>query len=258
MSGSFPQVDIHGITFAAVGEREAVRHVADSASRGVGGWVVTPNLDIVRQCARDPAIARMVRSADLIVADGMPLVWASRLQRTPLPERVAGSNLVGLLSEEAARRGLSVFLLGGMPGTAEAAARVLQARHPGLRVAGTWCPPFGFEKDEAQMQAMHEAIRDSRPDIVFVGLGFPKQERLIERLRPAQPAAWWLGIGISFSFLAGEVSRAPGWMQRTGLEWVHRVAQEPRRLARRYLVDGLPFAVRLFARSMRVRAVGRE
>jgi N-acetylglucosaminyldiphosphoundecaprenol N-acetyl-beta-D-mannosaminyltransferase len=254
MNSALPQVEVHGIPFAAIGEREAARHVVESAARGVGGWVVTPNLDIVRQCARDPATARMVRSADLIVADGMPLVWASRIQRTPLPERVAGSNLVSLISAQAAGRGLKVFLLGGLPGTAERAAEVLQARDPGLRVAGTWCPPFGFEKDEAQVQAMFDAVRDSQADIVFVGLGFPKQEKLIARLRAAQPAAWWLGIGITFSFLAGEVPRAPRWMQRWGLEWVHRVLQEPRRLARRYLVDDIPFAVRLFARSLRVRS----
>lgn len=249
----FPTIELEGLQFAAVGESQAAAHVVGQAAAGVGGWVVTPNLDIVRQCARDGRIADMVRSADLVVADGMPLIWASRLQKTPLPSRVAGSNLLPLVSEQAARRGLSVFLLGGNPGTAQRAGAVLAERYPGLRIAGTCCPPFGFERDPAELARISEVLREAKPDIVFVGLGFPKQEKLIEVLRPHQPSAWWLGIGVSFSFIAGEIGRAPLWMQRCGLEWVHRLLQEPRRLARRYLVDDIPFVFRLAVSALRAR-----
>ena len=150
---------------------------------------------------------------------------------------------------KSAKRGLSVFLLGGSPGAAEGAAAVLGERYPSLTVAGTYCPPHGFEQDEAELKRIERAVVEANPAIVFVGLGSPKQERLIERLRERLPGAWWLGVGVSFSFLCGQVRRAPRWMQVIGLEWVHRLAQEPRRLARRYLVEGLPFAAWLLGRS---------
>ena len=150
----------------------------------------------------------------------------------------------------------SVYLLGGDPGAAEAAAARLCAASPALRVVGIECPPFGFDQDAAAMAALRARLAAARPDIVFVALGSPKQEFVIRDLRAALPAAWWLGVGISFSFVAGEVQRAPRWLQRLGLEWLHRLVQEPRRLARRYLVDGLPFAVALFARAAWTRLRG--
>jgi N-acetylglucosaminyldiphosphoundecaprenol N-acetyl-beta-D-mannosaminyltransferase len=243
--GSWPVVQIAGLPFAVITEQEAVQHIVQTALAGTGGWLITPNLDIVRQCVASPAVAALARQADLLVADGMPLVWASRLQGTALPGRVAGSNLVEAVSAEAAVHGLTLFMLGGDEGIADLAKQRLEARYPGLRVVGTYCPPLGFEKDLVCMQQMSALITQCAPDIVYVALGFPKQERLIQALRATAPDAWWLGIGISLSFSAGEVTRAPMWMQRCGLEWMHRMVQDPRRLVRRYLVHGLPFAVRL-------------
>nr|AFB69921.1 N-acetylglucosaminyldiphospho-undecaprenolN-acetyl-beta-D-mannosaminyl transferase [uncultured bacterium] len=192
----------------------------------------------------------------------MPLVWAARVQGTPLPERVAGSNLIWSVSRAAAHDARTVYFLGGDPGTAERAADVLRARFPGFVCAGTHCPPFGFEKDPRQREEIENRLRAARPDLVYVALGSPKQERLIGELRTKLAedlaATWWLGIGISFSFVTGDVRRAPRWMQRLGLEWVHRLGQEPRRLARRYLVDDLPFAFALFTRAARRRVGGRE
>jgi N-acetylglucosaminyldiphosphoundecaprenol N-acetyl-beta-D-mannosaminyltransferase len=241
------------LQFDPVTESQAVQRIRQRAAAGVGGWVVTPNLDILRQCVVKPEVGAMVAQADLVVADGMPLIWASQIQKTPLPERVPGSNLILLVSQMAAEQGLSIFLLGGAEGTAAKAADVLRAGYPNLKVAGTYYPPFGFEKDDAQMRAIEEALGTSRPDIVFVGLGFPKQERLIQRLRPIRPTAWWMGVGISFSFLCGEVVRAPRWMQACGMEWVHRMVQEPGRLIRRYLIDDIPFAAALFTGAIRKR-----
>jgi N-acetylglucosaminyldiphosphoundecaprenol N-acetyl-beta-D-mannosaminyltransferase len=247
--------------FCAINERQCVDLATDGNGHHAGGWIVTANLDHLRRMVRQRSYGELCRAATLVVADGMPLVWAARIQGTPLPERVAGSNLISSLSAAAAARGKSVFLLGGAPGTAEAAANVLTERYPALRVAGTHCPPVGFEHDSQQLAELTEALRQAQPDIVYVALGSPKQERLIAELRPVLPGAWWMGVGISFSFLCGDVKRAPRWMQRLGLEWVHRLVQEPRRLARRYLVDDLPFAVRLLGgaawRRAR-RAVGRS
>lgn len=245
-----PVVNLGGLEIHAITEPTCVEHILSELSSGHGGWVVTPNLDHLRRFQSEPEFASACKRATLRVPDGRPLIWAAALQRTPLPGLVAGSNLIHSLSEGAALAGRSVFMLGGDPGTAEDAVRVLTARYPGLRIAGTHCPDFGFERDDSVMHTLHEQLRDSGADIVFVALGSPKQEYVIDLLRESLPGAWWLGVGISFSFVTGAVKRAPRWMQRTGLEWVHRLTQEPRRLARRYLVDGLPFAARLLFGSM--------
>jgi len=246
---AFPEVELCGVRFDAPTERQCVEHVMSMLEAGRGGWIVTPNLDHLRRLVVDDEFRSTCAPADLAVADGMPLIWASRLQGTPLPERVAGSHLISSLSEAAGRTGRSVYLLGGDEGTAEAATKVLGERYPGLTIAGTDCPAPGFERDEARMAELVRKLVAAEPDIVYVALGSPKQERLIRDLRRHLPHAWWIGIGISFSFLCGAVRRAPVWMQRTGLEWLHRLGQEPRRLGRRYLIDGLPFAASLLAKS---------
>jgi N-acetylglucosaminyldiphosphoundecaprenol N-acetyl-beta-D-mannosaminyltransferase len=244
-----PVIELCGIRIDAITEQQCVERVLRALADGRGGWITTPNLDHLRRLAGDAEFRALCAPADLVVADGAPLVWASRLQRTPLPERVAGSDLISSLSAGAARAGRSVFLLGGDAGTAEGAAAVLRARHPELCIAGTHRPELGFERDPAQRTEIERILAAAAPDIVYVALGSPKQERVIAELRPLLPRTWWLGIGISFSFLTGDVRRAPPWMRKVGLEWTHRLAQEPKRLARRYLVDGLPFAARLLARS---------
>lgn len=218
--------------------------------------MITPNLEIVRRLVREPECARLCEATTLRLADGMPLVWASRLRGTPLPGRAAGSDLIWGLCQRAAADGRSVFLLGGNPGSAEAAAAELVRRSPGLRVVGTECPAMGFERDEAYLARLRGRLVALRPDLVFVGLGFPKQERLIAILRPALPGAWFIGVGVTFSFVSGEIRRAPRWMQATGLEWLHRLAQEPGRLAKRYLVHGVPFGIVLLLSSLRDRARG--
>lgn len=251
-----PHVNLCGLTFARVTERQCVAHVLDELDAGRGGWVVTPNLDILRRWVKDESFRRLIEGSTVRVADGMPLVWASRLQGTPLPQRVAGSNLISSVSSAAAERGRSIYLLGGDEGTAQAAAEVLRQRHPTLRVAGTYYPEFGFEHDPVKMAAMRQSVLDARPDIVFVALGCPKQERIIAGLRDPLPQSWFLGVGISFSFLCGRVRRAPKWMQRLGLEWIHRLLQEPGRLAKRYLLHDIPFALRLLAGAFSSRIRG--
>ncbi len=238
-----------GVGLARATETEVVADVVCRARSGVGGWVITPNLDILRRCVGDAEVRSLVGQADVRVADGMPLVWASRLAGLGggkgLPERVAGSSLVWTVCEAAAREGVGVVLIGGSPGDADRAAGVLRGAYPGLDVKNVHCPAMGFESDAAAMGELEAIAGRSEGCVVFVGLGFPKQERLIERLRVVQPGAVWLGVGISFSYVAGTVKRAPGWARRLGLEWIYRLLQEPGRLARRYLVEGLPFAVRL-------------
>jgi len=233
----------------ALDEATAVRRLTEAG----GGCVLTPNLQHLRAHRRSPTVGYAYRHCELVVADGMPLLWASRIQGTPLPGRVAGSDLIWSLSEAAARKGRSLFLLGGAPGTAERAAAELRRRYPGLRVAGTHCPPLGFESEPAQMREIEARVRRAAPDLVLIGLPLEKQLVVMEALRRTASGAWLLGLGISFSFVAGDVARAPAWIQRAGLEWLFRLIQEPGRLARRYLLEGLPFFTRLMASAARQR-----
>lgn len=244
-----PRVSLLGFPIDCVTQRQTLDHIAASIRAGHGGWVLTPNLDILRRVTSESDTRALVEATTLRTADGMPLIWASRLKGTPLPERVTGSDLIFSLTQRAAQDGFRVYLLGGDPGVGDQAAAKLRELFPQLIIAGVESPPFGFEKDNAYMAAMRERVVAAKPDIVYVAVGFPKQERVIAHLRPAMPKAWFLGIGISFSFVTGHVQRAPKLVQKLGLEWVHRMAQEPGRLAKRYLVHGIPFAVKLLVLS---------
>lgn len=231
---------------AAVTEAEAVAMIVDAAAAGAGHWTITANLQHIRGYHRDPAVKALVDEADLVVADGMPLIWASRLAGEPLPERVAGSSMVWPICQAAKERGLSIFLLGGDPGVADRAADVFQRRYPGLKIVGTACPPVGFEDDEVELERIREQLIAAQPQIVFVALGFPKQDLLIRSLRQTLPAASLVGVGIGLSYATGDAARAPDWVCNLCLEWAYRLWHEPRSdLARRYLIDGVPFGMRL-------------
>ncbi|MGI5286817.1 WecB/TagA/CpsF family glycosyltransferase [Nonomuraea polychroma] len=238
----------------AVTEEQVVQWVAAALEAGRGGRIVTPNIDICRIAAADPALKDLVSSADLVVADGMPLVWAARLLGTPLPGRVTGADLLWALSRLAARRGWPVYVLGGGPeDVAQRAVGALTSRFPRLRVCGAYAPPFGFDASPEGRELVRRRVVAARPKLVFVGLGFPRQDRLIADLRKELPGTWFLGCGAAIAFAAGTVPRAPEWMRRAGLEWAFRLATEPGRLARRYLVDDLPFAARLLGRCLAAR-----
>ena len=249
----FTTCQLHGMSLARLDTPAVLDHVFGALARGRGGWLVTANLDFLRRYVRHPEMRALYDAADVRVADGMPLLWAARLQGDPLPERVAGSTLVGHIAERAAREGRSLYLLGGAPGASTRAAEVLCERLPGLRIVGSSSPLVSDPPTPAELAPLRAELERLRPDLVLVGLGSPKQEKLIQELRSVLPGAWMMGVGISFSFLAGDVRRAPLWMQRTGLEWIHRLAQEPRRLARRYLIEDLPFSFALFAHALRQR-----
>lgn len=246
-------VSLLGLDFATISEQETIEHVMRELAARRGGWICPVNLDVLRQWRESAEVQKLVSRADIVVADGMPLIWASALQGTRLPERVAGSTMTVTLTAAAARAGASIFFLGGNPGTAEVAVSRLTEQSPGFQVAGTLCPPFGFERDPEWLERIEQELIDAAPDIVYVALGFPKQERLIAGLRERLPQAWFMSCGVSFSFVAGEVNRAPLLVQRVGLEWLHRLSQEPRRLYRRYLLDGIPFLLTLLSLSLATR-----
>ncbi|GIM92778.1 WecB/TagA/CpsF family glycosyltransferase [Paractinoplanes toevensis] len=256
---AFDRVELDGTGIDRITEAEVVAVVREALTAGRGGRIITPNIDILRRAQRESEAREHLADADLIVADGMPLIWASRLGGSPLPERVAGSSLIWSLSAGLGLDGRSIFVIGGDPknnGAAKAADH-LAAANPGLRIAGTICPDFGFEKDPGAYAEVCAKVADANPDLVFVGLGFPKQERMIAKLKPLLPASWFIGCGAAVNFVAGDVERAPRWMQRTGLEWAHRLGTEPRRLASRYLRHDAPYALRLLAQAPAQRALNR-
>lgn len=259
-SGDHQRTRLVGVSIDCLSESQTVDLLATRSLGGVGSLVVTVNLDHLRRCRKDPSYRALVSQADVVVADGMPLVWASKLQGgNRLPERVAGSSMMFSLCERAARDGLSIFLLGGYPEeVAQQAGEALIKRYPGLKIAGTHCPAFGFEHDQSKMDEISEMLKAAAPDIVYIALGSPKQEVLAQTLRHVLPDALWIGIGISLSFAIGEVQRAPLLVQKLGLEWLHRLCQEPKRLFRRYIVDGLPFAAILLAGSLFNRVLRRS
>jgi N-acetylglucosaminyldiphosphoundecaprenol N-acetyl-beta-D-mannosaminyltransferase len=248
-------VSLMGLDFDAVTEEQTVDTVLRARQEGRGGWLVTPNLEYLRAYQERDEVRREFDAADLVVPDGAPLLWASRVKDEPLPGRVAGSDLIWSLSEKASRRGASIFLLGGSAGSAEAAAERLRARFPDLAVRGVACPPRGFERDPRDVEAIARRVAACSPDIVFIGLPLNKHLVMGRSLRRLAPDAWLVGVGVSFSFVSGDIRRAPRWVQRAGLEWAHRLAQEPRRLFRRYVVEGIPFAARLLAYSALARAL---
>lgn len=248
-----PTLDLCGMPIACVDRWQLLDHIFETMARGSGGWLVTANLDFLRRFVEDPALRELYGAGDVVTADGMPLVWAARLQGTPLPERVAGSSLVPLLAGRAEREGRSLYLFGGDAGAAARAAEVLRVRFPALQIVGVADPQVASPATQKDVDALSAELERTQPDLLLVGLGSPKQEYLIRALRARYPQIWMVGVGVSFSFLAGFIARAPVWVRRLGLEWLHRLVQEPRRLARRYLRDGFPFAFRLFFLSERKR-----
>jgi N-acetylglucosaminyldiphosphoundecaprenol N-acetyl-beta-D-mannosaminyltransferase len=250
---AFDRVHLDGTGFDRITEEEVVALVREAIDAGRGGRILTPNVDVLRQAQVDAEVRGYLDDADLVVADGMPLVWASKLSGTPLPERVAGSSLIWSLSRGLGHDGRSIFVVGGTPaaeGVKDGATRAadrLARDCAGLRIAGTLCPPYGFERDEQAYADLCRKVAGAEPDLVFVGLGFPKQEAVINRLRADLPHTWFIGCGAAVNFVAGDIDRAPRWMQKTGLEWAHRLGTEPGRLAGRYLKHDAPYAMRLLA-----------
>jgi len=224
---------------------EAERFIASRTPH----YIAVVNAAKIVAMRTDPALARSVRSADLIGADGVPVVWASRLLGDPLPGRVNGTDLMDRLLERANARGYGVFFFGAAP---EVLARVLERMRrdfPGVRIAGSQHGYFGV----AEERAIAERIRASAADIVFIAFGTPKKELWVSRYLEAMGVPVVHGVGGSFDVLAGLIPRAPRWMQRGGLEWLFRLLQEPRRMWRRYLVTNTRFVALLAQAWVRAR-----
>lgn len=230
---SLVDIDVHPVT-----QRQAVQLVARFAEEGGPSLVVTPNVDHVVQLRRDPRLRAAYRSARLRVCDGAPLVWLARLCGQPVPERVAGADLFVDVCGEAARRELKVFVVGGAPDVLARGMAAMQRRFPDLQLDGH-SPPMRFEGTEHDAEAQRR-LAAADPDIVMVCLGAPRAEIWAAQQQQRHPAVY-LCVGAAIDFAAGARSRAPERLQRLGLEWLYRLAQEPGRLWRRYLVQDSVF-----------------
>lgn len=243
-----PRIELFGITIDNVSQSEAVARLREFLEDGGRHYVVTPNVDHVVRLQEDSEFREAYRGASLVVADGMPVVWASRLLGKGLKQRITGTDLIPEVCRLAAEGGYSVFFLGGNPGVAEKASENLQRSVPGLKVAGGYAPPFGFEKDPAQDNEAVRRVNEAQPDVLLIALGAPKQEIWIRRNAGRLQFRLALCIGCGLDYPAGVARRAPAWMRRSGLEWLWRIMLEPKRLARRYLVEDMAF-VRIFIRE---------
>ncbi len=203
--------------------------------------IATVNADFVIKAQNDPELRRILQESDMATADGMPLVWGARRLGVPLKGRVTGADLVPALAARAAEKKFSLFLLGAAPGIAASAAKIMQERNPGLMIAGVLAPPVKslFEMDPAVL----ETIRAAKPDVLLVAFGNPKQEKWINMHARELRVPVMIGIGATLDFIAGIVKRAPPWMQKSGMEWLFRLLQEPRRMWKRYMIDMTGFAV---------------
>lgn len=241
-------VELLGQQIEDVSLEQAVDQVVELATGG-GGIVVTLNVDHAVRLPREPRLREAYARAALRYADGMPVVWLARLVGRPLPGRVAGADLVPAVLARAAELGLRVHLVGGSRHAGQQARARALDRHPRLLWTGEESPPYGFERDADVDAATASRVAAASPDIVLVCLGSPKQEEWALRHHHRLPGAALLCVGAAVDFLAGTTPRAPAWMQRAGLEWLHRLAGDPRRLWRRYLVQDAGF-VPLAAREV--------
>ncbi len=234
------RVNVLGIGVSAITIAGALASIDRWIATGANRYVCVTGVHGVMESQRDPALRDIHNRAGLVAPDGMPLVWLSWLAGHGYVERVYGPDLMLACCDASVSRGYRHYFYGGAPGVPERLAARLRERFTGLKIAGTWSPPFG-ELSAADEQAMIDRITLANPDIVWVGLSTPKQERWMARYAGRLPVPVLIGVGAAFDFHAGLKRQAPRWMQRSGLEWLFRLATEPRRLWRRYLINNPSF-----------------
>ena len=241
MSMPVPSVTILGTRIDNLSMDEVLERAENMMSQPSPRHLITANVDQLVANYKEPAFRTIYQNAVLVMADGVPLLWAARLLKCPLRERINGTDLMEKICELAARKNFPVFLLGGPEGVAAQAAVRLQKRYPGLPIAGAYFPYYGFEKDELENGRICSLLREKKPAILFTSLGFPKGIEWIGRHQAGCAIPLAVEVGASFSFISGHLKRAPHWMRKRGLEWLWRLMLEPRHLWKRYLVRDMPF-----------------
>lgn len=216
---------------------EAIIKIDELVQMRKTAYVVTPNIDHIVIIEDDKEFSEIYRNADLVVTDGKPLIWISKHIGVPIKEKISGSDLFPKICELAAKQKYSIFIMGAQEGIADKAAKNLKAKYPGVRFVGTYSPPFGFEKSEEELKKMKNLVLSSKPDILAVSLGSPKGEKFIYNHLLEYNVPLSISIGATIDFEAGNVKRAPKWMSDSGLEWLFRIIQDPKRMMKRYWND---------------------
>ena len=242
-------MEVKSITAAATKQRllntdvnnlsweEVLPAIEELIEQGDPAYIVEINVDVVLKMEKDPYLNQIADRADMVLVDGQPLVWIAKWHKRPIKAKISGSDLVEALCKLAGDKGYSIFILGGAEGVGEQAAEKMLAKYPGMKVAGTYAPPWGFENDEAEQDAINEMISSAQPDILFACLGCPKQEKWVYENYRKHGAKVSVCAGASVDFMAERVKRAPTWMSDHGLEWFYRFLMEPKRLFKRYFID---------------------
>lgn len=233
----FMNIEVDNLTM-----NETLLAIDDLIQKKNNAYVVTPNVDHIVKLKKDARLQASYANADLILADGKPLVWVSRIYRKPIKEKVSGSDLFPNLCMHSAQKGYRMFFLGAKEGVALRAAARLKEMYPGLEVVDCYSPPMGFEKNPEELEKIFEKVHNAKPDILILALGCPKQEYLAYELKDKMNVPITFCLGATLDFAAGNVKRAPRWMADAGLEWLFRIMQEPRRMFKRYILEDWKFA----------------
>lgn len=218
---------------------EAVKYIEKCIQDRKIGHVITPNVDQIIRIEKDNYFKEICDNAELLLVDGHPLMWIAKYYKKPFKEKICGSDLVPKLCEVAAKKGYSVFFLGAALGVAEKAAENLIKEYPELNVAGTYSPPLGFENDKDEIKKINDILLKSKADMLFVGMGVPKQDIFIYENKDNYKIPMSFSIGGAIDFIAGKQKRAPKWISNIGMEWFYRLVNDPRRMFKRYIVDDM-------------------
>ncbi|RKG74847.1 exopolysaccharide biosynthesis glycosyltransferase EpsA [Corallococcus terminator] len=252
-----PRLSIGHLAIDQLTFPEAVQAIGDLVDAHQGGYVFTANVDHVVLAETNTRFRDAYSKATISVVDGMPIVWASRMLDVPLPERIAGSDLILPLVKLGAERKWRIFLLGAGPGVAEKVGRQFQAQYPGIEVVGWDSPMVNLDAGDAQNDPIVAKIREQDPHLLFVALGSPKQEVWISQVAQKLGPTVAIGIGAGFDFIAGTAKRAPEWIAKAGFEWLYRLTNEPKRLWRRYILNDSQFGV-ILLRELWQRTSGKQ
>lgn len=217
--------------------KETVHAIESLIGEKRKSYVIPVNVDVIVKIERDGYLKQIVDQASLVLVDGKPLIWISKLYRKTVKAKVSGSDLVPVLCKKAAKKGYTLFIIGGKEGVAKKAEKRLKNALPSIQIVGTYAPPLGFEKNQAELKKINNMISQVHPDLLIACFGCPKQEKWIYENYKKYDALVSICAGATVDFLAGNVKRAPEWMSRHGLEWLYRFQQEPKRLFKRYFID---------------------
>lgn len=233
----FMNIEIDNLTM-----QEAIKKIDELIKKDNCSYVVTPNVDHIVQVENDLELKEVYKNASLILTDGKPLIWISQYYKSPIKEKISGSDLFPKICQLAQKKKYTLYFLGAGPGIAKRAADNLIKKYPGLQIVKTYSPSYGFEKKPEEVNKIIEDINKYNPDILIVGLGCPKQEKFIYKYHRELNVPLSLGLGASLDFEAGNIKRAPKWVSNIGFEWLYRIFQDPKRLAKRYLIDDIKIA----------------